>query len=214
MLALLCACANATSASHPIAARDFPRADHLLNSALTWPRALAHGDGIYGARPLYDGGRVRGSELAIVRGILHTNLQIDPMAALRFAGETVRAAREHGLPPEFLAAVLLQESAYDPRALSSAGAVGVGQFTLGTASDYGVDPFDPDDSIAGAGMLIGDYVAGYRGRYPDPFATALAAYNAGPGAVDQYRGVPPYDETREYIADILDRQARLYSYEK
>ena len=155
-----------------------------------------------------------GSELAITRAILHTNLQIEPIAALRFAGETVRAARRHGVPAEFLAAVLLQESAYDPRALSSAGAVGIGQFTLGTASDYGVNPFDPDDSIAGAGALIGGYVAAYRGRYLDPYAVALAAYNAGPGAVERYRGVPPYDETRAYIADIADRQARLYSYEK
>lgn len=193
---------------------EVPRADHLLNVALSWPRIEPHDDGIYGARPLYDGGKVTSPALAITRAILHTNLRIEPVAALRFAVETVRAARRHDLPPEFLAAVLLQESAYDPRALSSAGAIGIGQFTPGTASDYGVDPYDPDDSIAGAGALIGGYVAEYRGRYPDPYATALAAYNAGPGAVEEYRGVPPYHETREYIADIADRQARLYSYEK
>ncbi len=152
--------------------------------------------------------------LAIARAILHTNLRLEPVAALGFAGDTVRAARRHDLPPEFLAAVLLQESAYDPRALSSAGAIGIGQFTPGTAADNGVDPFDPDDSIAGAGALIGGYVAAYRGRYADPYAAALAAYNAGPGAVAEYRGVPPYAETRAYVADIADRQARLYSYEK
>lgn len=191
-----------------------PRVDHLLNTALSWPRIEAHGDGIYGARPLYDGGKLRSPLLAITRAILHTNLRIEPVAALGFAGDTVRAARRHDLPPEFLAAVLLQESAYDPRALSSAGAIGIGQFTPGTAADNGVDPFDPDASIAGAGALIGGYVAAYRGRYPDPYAVALAAYNAGPGAVDEYRGVPPYSETREYVADIADRQARLYSYEK
>lgn len=211
---LLCACAGPTSAPYPRFRGEVPRVDHLLNVALSWPRVEPHGDGIYGARPLYDGGRVRGAELAIARAILHTNLRIEPTAALHFAGETVRAARAHGLPPEFLAAVILQESAYDPRALSSAGAVGIGQFTLGTAADAGVDPFDPDASIAGAGALIGAYVGGYRGRFPDPYAVALAAYNAGPGAVERYRGVPPYDETRGYIADIADRQARIYSYEK
>ncbi|MDQ2991734.1 MAG: lytic transglycosylase domain-containing protein [Candidatus Eremiobacteraeota bacterium] len=181
---------------------------------MTWPRVEAQTDGIYGARPLFDGGRVRAPELAIARAILHTNLQIQPESALHFAVETARVARRHDLPPEFLAAVLLQESAYDPRALSSAGAVGIGQFTLDTASDAGVDPFDPDDSIAGSAALLGGYVADYRGRYADPYAVALAAYNAGPGAVAQSRGVPPYDETHAYIADIADRQARLYSYEK
>lgn len=211
---LLCACAKPTSAVYPGTAIAFPRIDHLRNVASSWPRIEAHVDGIYGARPLYDGGKVPGAQLAITRAILHTNLQIEPAAALRFAGETVRAARRHDIAPEFLAALLLQESAYDPRALSSAGAVGVGQFTLGTASDYGVDPFDPDASIDGAGALIGGYVAAYRGRHADPYAVALAAYNAGPGAVEQYGGVPPYHETREYIADIADRQARVYSYEK
>ncbi len=181
---------------------------------MSWPRVDAQVDGIYGARPLFDGGRVRGPELAIARAILHTNLQIQPESALHFAVLTARAARRHDLPPEFLAAVLLQESAYDPRALSSAGAVGIGQFTLDTASDAGVDPFEPDGSIAGSGALLGGYVADYRGRFADPYAVALAAYNAGPGAVEQYHGVPPYDETRGYIADIADRQARLYSYEK
>lgn len=193
---------------------ELPRVDHLLNVALSWPRIEAHGDGIYGARPLYDAGALASPALAITRAILHTNLRIEPVAALAFATETVRAARRHDLPPEFLAAVLLQESAYDPRALSSAGAIGIGQFTPGTASEYGVDPYDPDDSIAGAGALIGGYVAAYRGHYPDPYEVALAAYNAGPGAVERHRGVPPYRETREYIADIADRQARLYSYEK
>jgi soluble lytic murein transglycosylase-like protein len=211
---LLCACGKPPSAVYPRSAIAVPRIDHLRNVASSWPGIEPHEDGIYGARPLYDGGTVRGAQLAITRAILHTNLQIEPGAALHFAGETVRAARRHDIAPEFLAALLLQESAYDPRSLSSAGAVGVGQFTLGTAADYGVDPFDPDASIAGAGALIGGYVAAYRGRHADPYAVALAAYNAGPGAVEQYGGVPPYHETRQYIADIADRQARVYSYEK
>jgi len=191
-----------------------PRIEHLRDVALRWPDDRADRDAIYGARPLYDGPPVAGAELAITRAILHTNLRVQPLAALRFAIETTRAARRRGVPPEFLAALLLQESAYDPRALSSAGAVGIGQFTLETASDYGVDPFDPDASIAGSAALIGGYVAAYRGRFADPYGVALAAYNAGPGAVERYRGVPPYDETRTYIEDIAERQARVYSYEK
>ncbi len=98
------------------------------------------------------------------------------------------------LPPEFLAATLLQESAYDPQALSAAGAVGIAQFMPETAADVGVDPYDPFGSIDGAAALLGGYARAYRGRYADPYTTALAAYNAGPLAVARsiraYRRTP------------------------
>ena len=152
-------------------------------------------------------------EMAIARAILHTNLQIAPADALLFARATVLAARAHGLPPEFLAATLLQESAYDARAMSSAGAIGIGQFMEGTARDRDVNPFDPYDAIAGAAALLAEYAASYRGRFDDPLDLALAAYNAGPGAVDAYGGIPPYAETREYITDIFERQMQIFGYE-
>jgi len=110
--------------------------------------------------------------------------------------------------------MLLQESAYDPQALSSAGAIGVAQFMPETAAGVGVDPYDPLDSIAGAAALLGGYAADYAARYNDPYVAALAAYNAGPLAVEEYRGVPPYAETREYIALIYERWARIISYER
>jgi len=130
------------------------------------------------------------------------------------AAATMRAARSNDLPPEFLAATLLQESAFDPRAISSAGAVGIAQFMPSTAAAAGVNPFDPFDAIAGAAALLGSYVRDYEGRYPEPYAIALAAYNAGPGAVDAYHGEPPYEETRGYIDDVVDRWAQIVSYEK
>ena len=68
-------------------------------------------------------------------------------------------------------------------------------------------------SIEAAADLLGSYVSAYDGVYDDPFAMALAAYNAGPGAVDHYKGVPPYAETRDYIDVIQDRWARIASYE-
>lgn len=126
---------------------------------------------------------------------------------------TANAARRNGLPPEFLGATLLQESAYDVEALSSAGAIGIAQFEPDTAAGIGIDPYDPFQAIDGAGALLGDYVANYRGVYDDPYAAALAAYNAGPGAVGEYHGVPPYAETKEYIGLIFDRWARIVSYE-
>ncbi len=105
--------------------------------------------------------------------------------------------------------MLLQESAFSPDAMSPAGAVGIGQFTLDTAADAGVDPFDWRSAMDGSAALMGGYVREYDGVYPDPYAAALAAYNAGPGTVAYYHGVPPYPETRDYIGDIYDRWARI-----
>lgn len=163
-------------------------------------------------RLLRDGKPSASAELAVTRAILHTNARISPVDALRLAGATAQAARANGIPPEFLAATLLQESAYDPGAISAAGAVGIAQFMISTAQEQGVDPFDPFDAINGSAQLLASYVRAYEAR-PNPFALALAAYNAGPGAVEAYRGVPPYPETREYIDDIVDRWAKIEGYE-
>ncbi len=190
-----------------------PRLDRALNTALSWP-SPSHVDALLGARLLQDGTRVSYPEIAIARAIMRTNPRINAMGALMLADATAREARAARLPPEFLGATLLQESAYDPRALSSAGAVGIAQFELETAAESGVNPYDPFDAIAGASRLLGGYVERYRGRYADAYAAALAAYNAGPGAVARYRGVPPYAETRAYISDIYERWGRIASYER
>ncbi|HEY2475627.1 MAG TPA: lytic transglycosylase domain-containing protein [Candidatus Cybelea sp.] len=180
---------------------------------LSWP-APADVDALAGAVLLRDGGRVDAPELAITRAILRTNPRLLQAYALAFAGTTTRAAHAHLLPPEFLAAMLLQESAYDPQAISSAGAIGLAQFMPETAAGMGIDPYDPFESIDGAATLAGSYVAAYRHRLGDRYALALAAYNAGPLAVARYDGVPPYPETRDYIALIYERWARILSYER
>ncbi len=164
-------------------------------------------------RLLRDGPRTSSATLAVTRAALRTNPRLNPVDALLLAGTTVDAARTYGIPPEFLAATLLQESAFDPRAVSSAGAVGIAQFMLSTAQGAGVDPFDPFDAIAGSARLLSGYVRQYA-AYPNPLAAALAAYNAGPGAVDAYHGIPPYPETRAYIDDIADRWAKIAGYER
>lgn len=170
-------------------------------------------DALAGAMLLHDGPRVARPELAIARTVLHTNARIGQAYALLLAIETADAARARDLPPEFLAATLLQESAYDDQALSAAGAVGIAQFMPETAAGIGIDPYDPFAAIAGAAQLLGGYVAAYRGRYADPYAAALAAYNAGPSAVRRYGGIPPYPETREYVDLIFDRWAGIVAYE-
>lgn len=185
----------------------------VVAASLSW-HAPAYADALFGARLLYDGPRTSSPTLAVTRAVLHTNGRLSPIDALRLSGAAVRAASQNGLPPEFLAAMLLQESAFDPQAISSAGAVGIGQFMPSTADAVGIDPFDPFQAIDGSARLLASYVRSYTGTYPNPYAAALAAYNAGPGAVDAYRGVPPYAETRAYIADIVDRWAKIAGYER
>ena len=150
----------------------------------------------------------------MARSIERSNERISAFDALVLADRAVNAADAQHLNPEFFCATLLQESGFDPNALSSAGAVGIAQFTLETAASYGIDPFDPRDAIDGSSALLAQYVRDYTGRYGDPYAAALAAYNAGPGAVARYHGVPPYAETQEYISDIYYRWARILNDER
>jgi soluble lytic murein transglycosylase-like protein len=109
------------------------------------------------------------------------------------------AARAHGLPPLVLAALLRAESGFDPRAVSPAGARGIAQFMPATAAGVGhADPVDPAQAIPAAAALLAGHMREF-GSLP----LALAAYNAGPGAVRAHGGVPPYPETRGYVARIM-----------
>jgi soluble lytic murein transglycosylase-like protein len=183
--------------------------DALRDAVLAWhiPPATPL---IRGIRLYMDAPRRSGEVSATVRSIMRTNPRLSAVDALLFAEVTVLAAKSAGIDPGFLAATLLQESAYDPAAMSSAGAVGIGQFMIGTADDWGIDPFDPPAAIDATARVLAQYVHVYRARGAgDPYALALAAYNAGPAAVDAYGGVPPYAETREYIADIVERWSRI-----
>jgi len=183
------------------------RFETLEDRAQSWRVPLPAAE-LRGLRLLYDTPVPGGPTLAVVRSIVRSNHRLDPFDALVFATAAGADARQHRLDDGFFCAVLLQESAFSPDAFSPAGAVGIGQFTLDTAADYGVDPFDWRSAMAGSAALIGQYVNAYD-AYPDPYAIALAAYNAGPGTVAYYHGVPPYAETREYIDDIYDRWSRI-----
>ncbi|HXW34332.1 MAG TPA: transglycosylase SLT domain-containing protein, partial [Acidimicrobiales bacterium] len=114
-------------------------------------------------------------------------------------GAFAAAGQQYGVPPSLLAAVAKQESGFDPGAVSSAGAEGLMQIMPGTAAGLGIDPMDPSQAIDGAAQLLSGYLQQYGGSVP----LALAAYNAGPGAVSEYGGVPPYSETQAYVQDIM-----------
>ena len=182
--------------------------DGLRDAALSWhiPPAVPV---MRGMRLCMDAGRRAPPTIKVAREIMRANPRIDAVDALLLTNETFSAARASGLVPPFLAATLLQESAFDPNAVSAAGAVGIAQFTVPTAMEYGVDPWEPRSAIGGAARLFGAYVDAYRGRDEDPYALALAAYDAGPGTVEYYHGVPPYAETHEYIIDVRDRWSRI-----
>lgn len=110
------------------------------------------------------------------------------------------AGERAGVDPALLAAVARQESGFDPRAVSPAGAQGLMQLMPGTAAGLGVtNSFDPVQAVHGAATLLRQLLDRFDGRLD----LALAGYNAGPGAVDRYNGIPPYPETRNYVASVL-----------
>ncbi|MGA2835722.1 MAG: NlpC/P60 family protein [Acidimicrobiales bacterium] len=115
-----------------------------------------------------------------------------------YAGTIEQAATANGIPPSLLAGLLYHESRFEPDVVSSAGAEGIAQFMPSTAAGMGVDPFDPTQAIDGAAKLLGSYTQQF-GSYAD----ALAAYDAGPSAVEAYGGVPPYAETQAYVPAVL-----------
>ena len=113
----------------------------------------------------------------------------------------VRAANHADLSAALIEAVAWQESRLRAGVVSRAGAIGEMQLMPATARALGVDPFDSEQNFRGGAT----YLRQMLDRYDGDIVLALAAYNAGPGAVDRYGGVPPYPETRAYIAAILER---------
>jgi soluble lytic murein transglycosylase-like protein len=129
----------------------------------------------------------------------------------QYQAQIEQAAQRYGLDPAVLHGLIQQESGFDPNAQSSAGASGLTQLMPGTAASLGVaNPMDPTESIEGGARYLAQMMSQFGGNEAD----ALAAYNAGPGAVQQYGGVPPYAETQSYVSKVLGyaeayRQSRL-----
>ena len=108
------------------------------------------------------------------------------------------AADRYGLPRALVRSVMAAESGFEPLALSPKGAIGLMQLMPGTAQVLGADPHDPAQNVDAGTRYLRDLLE----KYNYGLRHALAAYNAGPGAVDKYNGVPPYRETIDYISRI------------
>ena len=115
-----------------------------------------------------------------------------------FEGMARAAARRHRVPEDLFLRLVLAESNFHPAAISTKGAIGLAQLMPDTARLLGVNPHDPGQNLDGGARYLS---AQYR-KFGD-WRLALAAYNAGPGAVERYRGIPPYAETRNYVRAIL-----------
>ena len=118
----------------------------------------------------------------------------------QFDGEIQAAAQKYGLDPALLKALIRQESNFDPNAGSPAGAQGLTQLMPGTARSLGVtDSNDPKQAIDGGAKYLKQQLDAFGGDVEK----ALAAYNAGPGAVKKYGGIPPYAETQNYVKKVM-----------
>ncbi|HET9516808.1 MAG TPA: transglycosylase SLT domain-containing protein [Actinoplanes sp.] len=154
-----------------------------------------------------------------IRRIVGAAPALDPAAAMRpgslqsagalrnvpYADVFVRAGAKYGVSAKLLAAVAKVESGYNPKAVSPAGAQGLMQLMPGTAKGLGVkNSFDPEQAINGAAKLLASHLKEFK-----TVPLALAAYNAGGGAVHRYGGIPPFSETQAYVPKVQRALAKL-----
>jgi soluble lytic murein transglycosylase-like protein len=126
-------------------------------------------------------------------------------SAGRFDDLIASSATEWHVDKALVKAIVANESAFDPGATSPEGAQGLMQLEPATAAELGVtDPYDPAQNLNGGTR----YIRGLLDRFHGDASRALAAYNAGPGAVEKYGGVPPYAETRAYVENVLESYRR------
>jgi peptidoglycan DL-endopeptidase CwlO len=127
------------------------------------------------------------------------------LAGVPYGNLFVQAGNRYGVSPKLLAAVAKVESGYDPKAVSKAGAQGLMQLMPGTAKGLGVkNSFDPEQAINGAAKLLSNHLKEFKS-----VPLALAAYNAGGGAVHKYGGIPPFAETQAYVPKVQKALAAL-----
>jgi soluble lytic murein transglycosylase-like protein len=145
---------------------------------------------------------------------IHTNASPRPSpatsatetgGAIPFRDLIEAAAHKYGVDPALFAALVKSESNFNPNARSGVGAKGLTQLMDATARGLGVtDSFDPVQNLEGGARFLGGLLKQFKGNE----SLALAAYNAGPGAVQKYGGIPPYEETQRYVPKVLGYAAQ------
>jgi soluble lytic murein transglycosylase-like protein len=144
------------------------------------------------------------------RALQYFNPHLHAAAAMAFASATIAQSDRERIDARLLVALIAVESRWNPDAVSSAGARGLGQLMPQTANGLGVDPRDPLQNIAGAAYHLRFLLDRFAGRDREArYRLALAAYNAGTVAVERYGGIPPYPETMTYVERVMALWHRL-----
>ncbi|WP_299815014.1 lytic transglycosylase domain-containing protein [uncultured Jannaschia sp.] len=188
-LAALCAAVFATGAAEAQTFSSRSRGTLFESQTALMDRRLssqyAHSDRLAPRRPELPGG---GENIPRYNGNQRS----------AYVGTARSVARRHGIPEDLFLRLVQQESAWNPSARSHKGALGLAQLLPATAATLGVDPMDPEQNLEGGARYLA-----LQYREFGSWRLALAAYNAGPGAVERHGGVPPYRETRNYVRIIL-----------
>jgi soluble lytic murein transglycosylase-like protein len=137
---------------------------------------------------------------AYAKVLQHINPQMPRWQSRDLARRVLVNAERWRLDATMLVAIVTVESRWHTHAVSRAGAIGLGQLMPGTAANLGVNPHDPSQNLSGAAR----YLRGLISRFGANYSLVFAAYNAGPKAVTQYGGIPPFDETQNYVVRVIE----------
>ncbi len=139
---------------------------------------------------------------AYARVLQHYNPQLPDWQSEDLARHLLATASKWKIDTNMLAAIVTVESSWHTHAVSSAGAIGLGQLMPGTAQTLGVNPHDPSENLMGAAMYLRSLLQTFADN-PHRYELTFAAYNAGPKAVERFGGIPPYYETQHYVIKVL-----------
>lgn len=146
--------------------------------------------------------------VTLERIALSHNPGLSSVEVAEIVDSIVESSDQYEVDPLLVAALIAQESKFHPYIVSPGGAVGLGQLMPSTAARLGVDPFSPGQNVRGSVAYLARQLKRWQ-HTSTPEELALASYNAGPGAVEQYGGVPPYRATRHYVETIASRHRRF-----